>query len=181
MCPLCLPGYFKAMSQDHFTQASWYAGFLFLLLVWSCGPCLIHIVTNVNLSDKAQELTRPSVSYPCFRKSSFLGINPEDVNVEIMLYKLLLKGSLSEIWTMQSNCVNLPSGKWKQFSRVESTDWLFKFRLYFSGNSSVLNSCIEIRFFNAVRLCNCFNIFCILYCNLMQKSKCFNCHVLTCN
>lgn len=81
------------MSQDHFTQLSQYAGFLFLLLIRFHGSCLIDIVTSLNLSDKAQELTKPSVSYPSFLKSSFLGINSEDVNVEIILYNLL-KGSL---------------------------------------------------------------------------------------
>lgn len=68
------------MSQDHFTQLSQYAGFLFLLLIQFHGSCLIDIVTSLNLSDKAQELTKPSVSYPSFLKSSFLGINSEDVN-----------------------------------------------------------------------------------------------------
>lgn len=139
---------------------------------------MIDRVTSVNLSDKAQEITRPSVSYPSFLKSSFLWINPEDVNVEIILHNPLLKGSLSEIWTMQSNCVNLPSGKWKQFSRIEFIDWLFKFKLCFPVFWIHVSIMHWNKIFNTVRLSNCLITFCILYCYLMQKSKHFKCHIV---
>lgn len=158
ICPLHLPGTSRQWVRTMLDKFLNIQVFLFLLLIWFHGSCLVDIVTSVNLSDKAQGLTRPSVSYPSFLKSSFLGINPEDVNVEIILCNLLLKGSLSEIWTIQSHCVNLPAGKWKWFSRVESIDWS-NLSSVFQCFEFMFPPCIELRFFNTVRLCNCFIIF----------------------